>query len=97
MRNNRDLESFTDADQLIDALLGFDHREFQRQMTDGLDEWLRRREERASEMRLYLRSLVVVLFLALPAYLLADTDSYRLSGGMTYTEAVTRTNALLCL
>lgn len=94
---NKNSHPVTNADRLIDALLGFDRRELQRQMTDGLDEWCRRRNERASEARLYFRSMAVALLLMLPAYLLADTDTFCLSGGMTYLEAVTRTNALLCL
>lgn len=97
MGNKKNLESFTDAEQLIDALLGFDHRAFQHQMTDGLDEWLRRRKESAGEMRLYLQSLAVVLLMSIPTHLLAGTDNYRLSGEMTYTEAIAETNALLGL
>lgn len=84
-----------DPNPIIDALMGFDHRELQRQMTDGLDAWCRRRQERGAEARLYLKALVVAALMALPAYSLGGTADYSLSGGMTHSEAITYTNTML--
>lgn len=46
--------------ELIDRIYGFDTKEFQRQMVEGLDEWLRRRERRAKRARHVLAVLLVV-------------------------------------
>lgn len=84
-----------DTDRLVDALMGFDHREFLHQMTDGLAPWHRRRRENLRETTLYLKSLALVAVMVLPAYHLAGTANYRLSGGATYNDAVAQTQTLL--
>lgn len=84
-------------DELIDTLMGFDHREFQRQMTDGFAQWHQRRLERRAAAKLYLKSLAFVALIMLPSYHLGATSNYRLSNGMTYSQAIDNTDTLLGL
>lgn len=85
------------SDQIVDTLMGFDHRQFQCRMTDGVADWHLHRQELRSENRLCLKALALVALLVLPSYLFKATTNYRLSNGMTYAEAVANTNTLLGL
>lgn len=78
-----------------DPLYGYDTREFQRRMVEGLEDWLCRRREKARDRRLYLATTCVMLVLVSVAYRLAPTADYRLAEGVSYEELVEINNKML--
>ena len=50
-----------DIENLIERLHGFDGEELRREMTDGLDEWCRRRQRRAQTVRRVVAMLLLLL------------------------------------
>ena len=82
--------------KVADRLLGFDSRQLQRQMTDGLADWHRRRNEVAHNRRLYAATTCVMLLLMQTSYLLAPTFNYRISNdNLSYAEVVDLNYSLL--
>lgn len=82
--------------KVADRLLGFDSRRFQRQMTDGLSDWHRRRNEVAHNRRLYAATTCVMLLLMQTSCLLAPTFNYRISNDdLSYAEVVDLNYSLL--
>ena len=66
-----------EINNLIDRLQGFDGDELQREMTDGLDEWCKRRGERRRAVRRVV--LVALLLLTTTAIALTTVPQWRLS------------------
>ena len=83
--------------ELIDKLLGFDSREFQRKMTEGLEEWHCKQRERDILVRSYVFSFVFVAMVAVPTLMFPRTTNYRLDEGATIDEVVAMTNSELGL
>lgn len=81
--------------ETIDHLRGFDSRKLQREMTDGLAEWQRRRAESARNRRQYLVTTCIMLLLISVSYRLAPTLNYRLADNKSYEEVETLTYHLL--
>ena len=82
--------------KVADRLLGFDSRRFQRQMTDGLSDWHRRRNEVAHNRRLYAATTCVMLLLVQVCYLLTPSFNYRISNdNLSYDEVVDLNYSLL--
>ena len=83
------------ARETIDRVMGLDSGKLQREMTEGLAEWCRKKEEEAHARRLYLTTLGAVLLLAIPAYSLSPVQDYRLDSRTNYEEVMTTTNNIL--
>lgn len=83
--------------ETIDRVMGFDSRKLQREMTVGLADWCRKKEEESRARRLYLATLGAVLLLAVPAYGLAPVKDYRLDSRTCYEKVMTTTNNILSL
>ena len=86
-----------DTTEIMDRLLGFDSRQFQRQMTDGLDEWCRRRRDAVKDRKVHKRVTCVMGLLVLGCWLAAPTRDYSLAEGVSYGEAEALTTEMLVL
>lgn len=74
--------------KVADRLLGFDSRQLQRQMTDGLADW-HRRADAANNRRSYAATACVMLLLVQVCYLLTPSFNYRISNdNLSYDEVV---------
>ena len=80
---------------MIDRIYGFDTKEFQRQMVEGLDEWLRRRERRAKRARHVLATLMVVLSCLGYASAQATRGGMYVHGDMTSQQVTDTVQAIM--
>ena len=83
--------------ELMDRLLGFDSREFKRQMVEGLDEWIGRRTEASLTRRLCVPVLCATLLMVTVTYLATPVLNYRLGDGMSYETVTEKTDNLISL
>lgn len=81
--------------ETVDRLRGFDSRKLQREMTDGLAAWHRRRAQSVRDRRQYLATACVMLLLVFCSYQMAPTHPYRLADGVSYEEVVALNNSML--
>lgn len=81
--------------ELIDKLLGFDSRELQRKMTEGLEEWCNQRREALRTRKLCTAATCVMLLTVLCSYYLAPTASYRIDERQSYEGVVTLVGKML--
>jgi len=81
--------------ETVDALLGFDSDELRRRMTDGLAEWMHRREEAARTRKLCVPALCVMLVVAVASYWASPVFDYHLADGVEYEEVAMINNNIL--
>lgn len=81
--------------ETVDTLLGFDSVEFQRRMTDGLDEWMLRRKEAARTRRLCVPAFCVMLMVVAASYWASPVLDYHLADGVDYEEVAMINNNIL--